>query len=50
MSKVLALFVRLLRKQHGGAAIDYGLIAILIAVAAVAIMYAVGSDLADLLK
>jgi Flp pilus assembly pilin Flp len=47
--QMLALFVRLLRGEDGGAAIDYGLIATLIAVAAVALLRATGANLADLL-
>jgi Flp pilus assembly pilin Flp len=38
------------RNEDGRAAIDYGLIAILTAVAAVAVMYAVGTNLVDLLS
>lgn len=40
-------FVRLFKDQHGATAIEYGLIAALIAVAAVTAMSAVGTSLSD---
>ena len=43
-----ALFVRMLRDESGATAIEYGLIAALIAVAAIAGMSAVGSGLQGL--
>ena len=42
-----AFFVRLLKDQQGATAIEYGLIAALIAVAAVAAMTAVGTSLSS---
>lgn len=40
-------FVRLFKDQHGATAIEYGLIAALIAVAAVTVMGTVGTSLSD---
>ena len=42
-----ALFVRLLRNEDGATAIEYGLIAALIAVAAVTVMGTVGTNLSS---
>lgn len=42
-----AFFVRLLKDQQGATAIEYGLIAALIAVAAVTAMTAVGTSLSS---
>ena len=41
----MTFFYRLLRDDHGATAIEYGLIAALIAVAAVTIMTTVGANL-----
>jgi Flp pilus assembly pilin Flp len=48
LSQMLALFIRLLWDENGAAAIDYGLIALLIAVAAFTVVRATGANLADL--
>jgi pilus assembly protein Flp/PilA len=45
--KMSAFFTKLLRDQSGVTAIEYGLIAALIAVAAVTIMSTVGSNLTN---
>jgi pilus assembly protein Flp/PilA len=42
---MFASLIKLMRNEHGATAIEYGLIAALIAVAAVTIMGSVGSNL-----
>ena len=42
-----AVFIRLLRNEDGATAIEYGLIAALIAVAAVTVMGTVGTNLSS---
>jgi pilus assembly protein Flp/PilA len=44
---MLALFTRLLKDEDGATAIEYGLIAALIAVAAVTVMGTVGTNLSS---
>jgi pilus assembly protein Flp/PilA len=44
---MLAFFAKLLNDEHGATAIEYGLIAALIAVAAVTVMGTVGTNLSS---
>ena len=45
--KVFCVFARLMRNENGATAIEYGLIAALIAVAAVTVMGTVGTNLSS---
>jgi pilus assembly protein Flp/PilA len=45
--RIIKVFTRLLRNEEGATAIEYGLIAALIAVAAVTVMGTVGTNLSS---